>query len=105
VHRAGLRSAHRRAGADEGLALGLFNEVVADDELQARAQSMAAGIAAGPPIALRSMKQHLNRALQMDLRSALALEADRLVRCARAEDHQEAVQAFLHKRKPSFTGR
>jgi hypothetical protein len=35
------------------LALGLFNEVVADAELRARAASLAATIAAGPPIALR----------------------------------------------------
>jgi enoyl-CoA hydratase/carnithine racemase len=95
----------RRVGADEGLALGLFDEVVADEELRARAHAMAAGIAAGPPIALRYMKEHLNRALQVDLRSALALEADRLVRCARTEDHKEAVQAFMGKRKPIFSGR
>jgi enoyl-CoA hydratase/carnithine racemase len=95
----------RRVGADEGLALGLFDEVVADEELRARAHAMAAGIAAGPPIALRYMKAHLNRALQVDLRSALALEADRLVRCARTEDHKEAVQAFMGKRKPIFSGR
>ena len=35
------------------LALGLFNEVVADADLRARAASLAATIAAGPPIALR----------------------------------------------------
>ena len=51
------------------------------------------------------MKENLNRALQVDLRSAMALEADRTVRCPRTEDHHEAVQAFLHKRKPSFSGR
>jgi 2-(1,2-epoxy-1,2-dihydrophenyl)acetyl-CoA isomerase len=95
----------RRVGAEEGLALGLFNEVVADEELHARARSLAATIAAGPPIALRHMKENLNRALAVDLRSALALEADRMVRCARTEDHREAVQAFLAKRKPSFHGR
>ena len=75
----------RRVGADEGLAPGLFDEVVADAALLARAQTMAAGIAAGPQIALRDTKEHLNRALQVDLRCALALEADRLVRCARTE--------------------
>lgn len=95
----------RRVGADEGLALGLFDEVVADEELRARAQSLAETIAAGPPIALRYMKENINRALQVDLRSALALEADRTVRCTRTEDHLEAVQAFMGKRKPSFSGR
>ena len=94
----------RRVGAEEGLALGIFNEVVADDERRARAQALAASIAAGPPIALRYMKENLNRAVGADLRSALALEADRTVRCTRTNDHKEAVRAFLGKRKPEFKG-
>jgi enoyl-CoA hydratase/carnithine racemase len=94
----------RRVGAEEGLALGIFNEVVADDALMARSHALAASIAAGPPIALRYMKENLNRAVGVDLRSALALEADRMVRCTRTEDHREAVQAFIGKRKPSFRG-
>jgi 2-(1,2-epoxy-1,2-dihydrophenyl)acetyl-CoA isomerase len=95
----------RRVGADEGLALGIFNEVVADDELMARTRTLAESIAAGPPIALRYMKENLNRAVAADLRSALALEADRMVRCTRTEDHREAVQAFIGKRKPVFHGK
>jgi enoyl-CoA hydratase/carnithine racemase len=94
----------RRVGADEGLALGLFDEVVADEVLQDHARQLAARIAAGPPVALRYMKENLNRALQVDLRSALALEADRTVRCSRTEDHREAVQAFMAKRQPVFRG-
>jgi enoyl-CoA hydratase/carnithine racemase len=95
----------RRVGADEGLALGIFNEVVADDQLMARARALAQTIAAGPPIALRYMKENLNRAVGVDLRSALALEADRMVRCTRTEDHREAVQAFIGKRQPVFHGK
>jgi enoyl-CoA hydratase/carnithine racemase len=95
----------RRVGADEGLALGIFNEVVADEDLQARAKALAQTIASGPPVALRYMKENLNRAVGTDLRSALALEADRMVRCTRTEDHREAVQAFIGKRKPTFQGR
>ncbi len=95
----------RRVGAEEGLALGIFNEVVADDQLMARTQALAESIAAGPPIALRYMKENLNRAVGTDMRSALALEADRMVRCTRTEDHREAVQAFIGKRKPTFNGR
>ena len=94
----------RRVGADEGLALGIFNEVVADDELMARTQTLAGSIASGPPIALRYMKENLNRAVGTDLRSALAMEADRMVRCTRTDDHKEAVQAFMAKRKPTFRG-
>ena len=54
---------------------------------------------------LLGAKRITHHTVQVDLRSAMALEADRTVRCARTEDHHEAVQAFLHKRKPSFSGR
>lgn len=94
----------RRIYGEEGLALGIFNEIVPDEELSARARSLAQSIADGPPVALRYMKENLNRAVGADLKTCLAMEADRLVRCARTEDHKEAVRAFLDKRKPNFRG-
>ncbi len=94
----------RRVGAEEGKALGLFNEVVPLAELASRVAELAASIASGPPIAIRYMKENLNRATGADLRTCLAMEADRMVRCTRTEDHREAVQAFLGKRPPEFKG-
>ena len=94
----------RRVGAEEGLALGIFNEVVPFAELGSRAAELAATIANGPPIAIRYMKENLNRATGADLRTCLGMEADRMVRCTRTEDHREAVQAFLGKRPPEFKG-
>ncbi|MEM7405474.1 MAG: enoyl-CoA hydratase [Pseudomonadota bacterium] len=95
----------RRVMAEEALALGLVNEVVPDDELRSHAQTLAARIAAGPPVALAAMKEHLNRAMTSDLRTCLAAEAERLVRTAATQDHQAAVEAFMAKRPPEFTGR
>lgn len=95
----------RRVASDECLALGIFNEVVADGDLAERTTALARRIAAGPPIAMRYLKENLNRAQSADLRTCLALEADRLVRCARTEDHREAVAAFLDKRAAVFRGR
>lgn len=94
----------RRVGAQEGLALGIFNEVVPDAALQDRARELARQIAVGPPVALRYMKENLNRSVGADLRACLALEADRMSRSAQTKDHREAVQAFLAKRSPVFTG-
>jgi len=95
----------RRVYADEALALGIFDEVVADELLAESVATRARSIAEGPPIALRYMKENLNRAVDADLRTCLAMEADRMVRCTRTEDHREAVEAFLRKRKPEFKGR
>lgn len=94
----------RRIGAAEGLALGIFNEVVDDDRLAERTAELARTIADGPPVALRYMKENLNRAVGGDLRTCLALEADRMSRSAQTEDHREAVAAFLAKRAPVFKG-
>ena len=95
----------RRVQADEALQLGLFNHVVADDELPSATLALARQIASGPPIALGYMKENINRAVTSDLRSCLAMEADRLMRCAATEDHKEAVKAFMEKRQPVFSGR
>lgn len=95
----------RRVEAEEALDLGIFNEVVPDADLAERARELASSIASGPPIALRYMKENINRASVADLNTCLDMEADRTVRCARTEDHLEGVDAFMSKREPKFAGR
>ena len=94
-----------RVDASECLRLGLANRVVPDAELESAAFAWAAQIAAGPPIALRYMKENLNRALIADLQSCLDMEAERMVAGAFTEDYVEAVKAFTEKRPPRFRGR
>ena len=90
--------------SDEALALGLLNEVVADEDLQAREKELATQIANGPPLAIGYMKENINRATQADFKTCLDWEADRLIRVAQTEDHKEAVRAFIEKRAPVFKG-
>ena len=94
----------RRVQSDEALELGIFNQVFEDAAFENEALAMAKQIASGPPIAIAFMKEHINRAVTGDLRSNLAMEADRLIRCAATSDHKEAVKAFMEKRTPVFTG-
>jgi len=94
----------RRVQSDEALALGIFNNVFDDASFENEALALAKQIASGPPIAIAFMKEHINRAVTGDLRSNLAMEADRLIRCAATSDHKEAVKAFMEKRTPVFTG-
>ena len=93
-----------RLSARECERLGLVNRAVPDAELEKQALELAKRIAAGPPIALRYMKDNLNRALYQDLDACLDLEAERMVQGAQTEDYLEAVRAFQEKRAPSFRG-
>jgi 2-(1,2-epoxy-1,2-dihydrophenyl)acetyl-CoA isomerase len=93
-----------RIDATTALGLGLFNRVVPDAELARETFALAKRIAAGPPIALRWMKENLNRALEADLETCLDFEADRMVRGAQTEDYAEAVAARMEKREPRFRG-
>ena len=94
-----------RVDAAECERLGIVNRVVPDAELEKAAFEWAKQIAAGPPIALRYMKDNLNRALDEDLESVLDAEAERMVQGATTEDYLEAVSAFRDKRTPKFRGR
>ena len=90
--------------ASRAEAIGLFNRVVPDDRLQDEAFAMARGMAQGPTLALRYMKDNLDEALAFDFATARDHEAERLIRTTMTADHREAVQAFIEKRKPNFSG-
>ena len=95
----------RRVQSDEALALGIFNQVVADEDFLTETMNLAKHIASGPPIALGYMKENINAATGCDLRTSLNMEADRLIRCAFTQDHKEAVTAFMAKSAPIFSGK
>jgi len=90
--------------ASRAEAIGLFNRVVPDDRLQNEAFALARGMAQGPTLALRYMKDNLDEALAFDFATARDHEAERLIRTTMTADHREAVQAFIEKRKPNFKG-
>jgi enoyl-CoA hydratase/carnithine racemase len=85
-------------------AFGLVNRVVPDNQLRSAALELAKQLADGPPIALGYIKDNLDHALTSDLLSSMDLEAEHMVRAARTTDHNEAVRAFVEKRKPVFHG-
>jgi enoyl-CoA hydratase/carnithine racemase len=95
----------RRVPADECLQLGLVNRVVPDGDLERESLALAHELAAGPPLALRYMKQNLNRALEADLRACIDAESERQCELAETEDFREAARAFVERRPPVFKGR
>jgi 2-(1,2-epoxy-1,2-dihydrophenyl)acetyl-CoA isomerase len=109
--RVGLAAAQRLCltaeplGAAEALRMGLVTEVVADEQLGARARAVAASVAAHPPQAVRLARALLERGAASDFRTATEAEALAQGVLGETADHQEAVRAFAEKRKPVFTGK
>ncbi|WP_410656262.1 enoyl-CoA hydratase-related protein [Amycolatopsis sp. lyj-112] len=95
----------RPVDAAEALTLGLVGEVVPDEELAARAQKVAAKLAAGPTVAYAKIKNVLAVAAESSLEEALDAEDDAQSALGATADHTEAVEAFVGKRKPAFQGK
>ena len=94
-----------RVSAEEALRLGLANWVCEPEQLAAKTQEIARRLASGPTVAMRYMKENLNRAMGGDVDDCLDLEATHHVHCGQTEDHREASKAFVEKREPVFKGR
>lgn len=91
--------------ADEALACGLVSRVVPDDQLMDEARALAGRIAVNPPHAVRMTKRLLREGRTASLAAILEASAAAQALCHATADHHEAVDAFLEKRKPLFTGR
>ncbi|HEX6237926.1 MAG TPA: enoyl-CoA hydratase-related protein [Acidimicrobiales bacterium] len=97
----------RQVGADEALRIGLVDEVVAPDELDARVLSLASELARGAVVAQGLAKRAIDRGLDGTLPDGLALEQDLFVDVFRTEDARTGVASFLEHGpgKATFTGR
>lgn len=84
---------------------GLFNKVVAAEQVVPEALAWAQRLAQGPTFALGMTKELLNAELSADLFGALENEARAQAACMLTRDFREAYDAFTQKRPPRFEGR
>jgi enoyl-CoA hydratase len=89
--------------AEEGLALGLVDEVTAKGDGVARAERLAADVAKRGPVAAQMVKSMINFAEGEDRDAPIEGLAGALT--ATTEDLAEGVAAFRAKRAPNFVGR
>lgn len=90
--------------AAAALAAGIADEVVPQPELEARAQALAARLAAGPTRAYGSFKRLLDEALAAPLEAHLDNERRAFLAATATADFREGAAAFLAKREPAFRG-
>jgi 2-(1,2-epoxy-1,2-dihydrophenyl)acetyl-CoA isomerase len=88
--------------ADDAHRLGLVAAVVPAEQLMAAALERGRQLAQGPRKTYALIKAGLERALELDLEQTLELESQLQALAAKTPDAQEAIRAFLEKRKPRF---
>jgi enoyl-CoA hydratase/carnithine racemase len=92
-------------GAEAAERYGLATRVVDDDRLVDEADTLAQQLAAGPALAYATTKALLTRELDVDLASAIELEAQAQAALLGSSVHREFHTAFVEKREPRWEGR
>ncbi len=87
--------------ADEALRLGLVNAVYPQNQLMDECIKMAEKIARNAPIAVRSTKKAINEGMQVDMDTAIRIEAELFGSCFETQDQRNAMSAFIEKKKPA----
>lgn len=88
--------------AEEAEKIGLYNRVVASEELMNATRELATRLAKGPAFALMMTKEMLNREMDVSLDTALEWEAQAQATCMQHPDYREAYEAFVEKREAKF---
>lgn len=90
---------------EQAFEMGLASKVVDDDKLMDEAMALARRIAVNPAYGLRMAKRLLREGARTELATLLDMSASMQAIAHQSEDHKEAVDAFVEKRKPVFKNR
>ncbi len=88
--------------AEEAYRIGLVNKVVPGQELMTSAIEMANKILSKSQLAIRYANAAINRGIETDLDTGMAIEKDLFGLCFATEDQKEGMGAFLEKRTPNY---
>jgi len=91
--------------ADEALRIGLVNAVFEQSELIEKVMEMATMIIKNAPVAISLAKQSINEGYDLDADEAIAHENRLFGKCFATQDQKLGMDAFLNKRKATFTGK
>ncbi|XP_064189661.1 enoyl-CoA hydratase domain-containing protein 2, mitochondrial isoform X2 [Anguilla rostrata] len=98
----------QRLGGERALQLGLVNRAVEQnsdgDAAYREALGLAREILPQGPIAVRMAKEAMNRGIEVDIASGMAIERMCYARVIPTRDRQEGMAAFIQKRPPQYIG-
>jgi enoyl-CoA hydratase/carnithine racemase len=75
--------------------IGLIYKSVPEDALEAQVAALAAALAQKPPLALRLIKEGLEKSFDMSLEETLNLEAAHQAIALQTPEHKEIVAMFM----------
>ena len=90
--------------AEEAQGIGLVSKVVPPQSLNSEVEALAKTMTSKAPIALRYIKEAVNKGLDLTMEQGLRLEADLYFLLHTTGDRTEGIKAFLQKRTPGFKG-
>ena len=90
--------------ADRALQIGLFDEVVAPEQLLPRCLEIATLIATKGPVAVSYCKHAVNVSAESTLAQGQAYETELFAQTFATQDQKEGMAAFIEKRPANFTG-
>lgn len=91
--------------AETCLELGMVNRVVPHDKLADESVLWAQSLAARAPLSLKFTKRLLRAAASQSREDTARMESEFQNICARSEDAEAGIRAFVTKTKPVFKGR
>jgi enoyl-CoA hydratase/carnithine racemase len=91
--------------AEEAARLGLVNQAVSPESLDAEVKKLTDAIASKSPSTVRLGLRAFATQDDLDLETALPMLRDRLAECLATDDAREGLTAFLQKRAPRWTGK
>ncbi|XP_059839499.1 enoyl-CoA hydratase domain-containing protein 2, mitochondrial [Hypanus sabinus] len=98
----------RQVDGEQAESIGLVNAVVTQNDLgdaaYQKALNLAGEILPQGPVALKMAKQAINRGIEVDITSGMAVEEMCYAQVIPTKDRLEGMAAFKEKRLPHFTG-
>lgn len=94
----------KRIGADQAFEWGLCEQVVDDGKAVKSALAMAEEVLSLPPIAVRMVKESVNKTAYALVQATSYMDRDQYLLASQSEDFAEAMTAFRERREPTFKG-